>query len=125
MSRSFDELVTSTEHAQPVHPVKALFQNHFYLDDLVSTEGGMWILMTDALLLVPLVMAAFFYPDGRVDRSRYVVAGFVPGLRRLRDLETAAHLGSEMGSGVVFGGHCQPFARARAVSQFGCGWLRR
>ena len=62
MSRSFDELVTSTEHAQPVHPVKALFQNHFYLDDLVSTEGGMWILMTDALLLVPLVMAAFFYP---------------------------------------------------------------
>jgi hypothetical protein len=58
MSRSFDELVTSTEHAQPVHPVKALFQNHFYLDDLVSTEGGMWILMTDALLLVPLVMAA-------------------------------------------------------------------
>jgi len=62
MSRSFDELVTSTEHVQPVHPVRALFQNHFYLDDLVSTEGGMWILMTDALLLVPLVMAAFFYP---------------------------------------------------------------
>ena len=62
MSRRFDELVTSTEHAQPVHPVKALFQNNFYLGDLVSTEGGLWIVMTDALLLVPLVMAAFFYP---------------------------------------------------------------
>lgn len=62
MSRNLDELVTSTEHARPVHPIKALFQNHFFLDDLVSTEGGLWILMTDALLLVPLVMAAFFYP---------------------------------------------------------------
>jgi len=62
MSRSFDELVTSTEHARPVHPVRALFQHHFYLDDLVSTEGGLWIVMLDSLLFVPLVMAAFFYP---------------------------------------------------------------
>jgi hypothetical protein len=62
MSRNFDELVTSTEHAEPLHPVRALFQHNFYLGDLVSTEGGLWILMTDALLLVPLVMAAFFYP---------------------------------------------------------------
>ena len=61
MSRSFDELVTSTEHAQPVHPVRALFQHNFYLGDLVS-EGGLSLLMMDALLLVPLVMAAFFYP---------------------------------------------------------------
>jgi hypothetical protein len=62
MSRNFDELVTSTEHAEPIHPVRALFKHHFYLDGLVSTEGGMWLLMMDALLLVPLVMAAFFYP---------------------------------------------------------------
>ena len=62
MSRNLDELVTSTEHAQPMHPVRALFQHHFYLDDLVSTEGGLSLLMMDALLLVPLVMAAFFYP---------------------------------------------------------------
>ena len=62
MSRNFDELVTSTEHAQPVHPVRALFQHKFYLSDLVSTEGGLWIVMTDALLVVPLIMAAFFYP---------------------------------------------------------------
>ena len=62
MSRNFDDLVTSTEHAEPVHPLRDLWQNHFYLDDLVSTEGGLSLLMMDALLLVPLIMAAFFYP---------------------------------------------------------------
>jgi len=62
MSRSFDELVTSTEHAQPVHPVRSLFQHKFYVNDLVSTDGGLWLLLMDGLLLVPLVMAAFFYP---------------------------------------------------------------
>jgi hypothetical protein len=62
MSRTLDELVTATEHAETVHPIRALFKNHFYLDDLVSTEGGLWLLMMDGLLLVPLVMAAFFYP---------------------------------------------------------------
>jgi hypothetical protein len=62
MSRNLDELVTSTEHAEPIHPIRELFHNHFYLDSLVSTEGGLWLLMMDALLLVPLIMAAFFYP---------------------------------------------------------------
>jgi hypothetical protein len=62
MSRNLDDLVTSTEHAEPVHPFRALVQHHFYLDDLVSTEGGLWLLMMDALLIVPLIMAAFFYP---------------------------------------------------------------
>ena len=33
-----------------------------YWDDLVSYDGGMSLLMMDGLLLVPLVMAAFFYP---------------------------------------------------------------
>ena len=71
MSRNFDELVTSTEHAQPVHPVRALFQHNFYLSDLVS-EGGLSLLMMDALLVVPLVMAAFFYP-----MAALIVAGAV------------------------------------------------
>jgi hypothetical protein len=62
MSRNLDDLVTSTEHAEPVHPIRELFNNHFYLDSLVSTEGGLWLLMMDALLFVPLIMAAFFYP---------------------------------------------------------------
>jgi len=33
-----------------------------YWNDLVSYDGGMALLMMDGLLLVPLVMAAFFYP---------------------------------------------------------------
>lgn len=33
-----------------------------YWDDLVSYEGGMSLLLMDGLLLVPLVMAAFFFP---------------------------------------------------------------
>jgi hypothetical protein len=33
-----------------------------YWNDLVSYDGGMALLMMDALLLVPLIMAAFFYP---------------------------------------------------------------
>ena len=38
----------------------ALFRR--YWDGLVSYDGGVAILMMDALLLIPLVMAAFFYP---------------------------------------------------------------
>jgi hypothetical protein len=60
--RTFDEITDATEHVKPVHPWRELVSNHFYLDSLVSTEGGLWIVLMDALLLVPLVMAAFFYP---------------------------------------------------------------
>jgi hypothetical protein len=38
----------------------ALFRR--YWDGLVSYDGGVAILMMDALLLIPLIMAAFFYP---------------------------------------------------------------
>ena len=62
MSRNLDDLVTATEHAEPVHPLRALIAHHFYIDDLVSTEGGLWLIMMNALLVVPLIMAAFFYP---------------------------------------------------------------
>jgi hypothetical protein len=55
-------LVTATEHAEPMHPFRALLKHRFYLDGLVSTEGGLALLMMDALLVVPLIMAAFFYP---------------------------------------------------------------
>ena len=34
-----------------------------YWSELVSTDGGMSLLLMDGLLLVPLVMAAFFYPN--------------------------------------------------------------
>jgi hypothetical protein len=33
-----------------------------YWNDLVSYDGGMSLLLMDGLLLVPLIMAAFFYP---------------------------------------------------------------
>jgi len=62
MSRRLDDLVTSTEHADPVHPFRALLQHHFFLDGFVSTDGGLSLVMLNALFLVPLVMAAFFYP---------------------------------------------------------------
>ena len=35
-----------------------------YWDDLVSVEGGLSLLWMDGLLLIPLIMAAFFYPVG-------------------------------------------------------------
>ena len=62
MSRKLDDLVTATEHAQPVHPLRELLERHFYLDGFVNTEGGLWLVMLNALLAVPLIMAAFFYP---------------------------------------------------------------
>lgn len=33
-----------------------------YWDDLVSYDGGLSILYMDGLLLIPIIMAAFFYP---------------------------------------------------------------
>ena len=33
-----------------------------YWDDRVSYEGGMALLWMDGLLLIPLIMAVFFYP---------------------------------------------------------------
>jgi len=33
-----------------------------YWNDLVSYDGGFALLMMDGLLVVPLIMAAFFYP---------------------------------------------------------------
>lgn len=33
-----------------------------YWDDLVSYEGGLSLLWMDGLLLIPLILAAMFYP---------------------------------------------------------------
>lgn len=33
-----------------------------YLTSRFSSEGALWILMMDALFLIPVVFAAFFYP---------------------------------------------------------------
>lgn len=61
--RDLDEIVSSTEHAKPVHPWRALIANHCYLDGFVDREkNGMSLLLMDGLILVPIIMFAFFYP---------------------------------------------------------------
>ena len=61
--RNLDEIVTSTEHAQPVHPWRALIENHCYLDSFVDLkQSGLSLLLMDGLILVPVIMFAFFYP---------------------------------------------------------------
>jgi len=60
--RTFDEIVEEIEHARPVHPWRVLIANRFFLGDWVSSEGGLSLAMFNALLLVPFMMALFFYP---------------------------------------------------------------
>jgi hypothetical protein len=57
-----DDLIEGWEHVKPAHPVRALWQNHFYLDGLFNTDGGMWIVLIDGLFFIPILFAAFFYP---------------------------------------------------------------
>jgi hypothetical protein len=60
--RTLDEIVEDIEHARPVHPLRVLLANHFYLDGWVSSEGGLSLVMFSALLFVPYMMFLFFYP---------------------------------------------------------------
>jgi hypothetical protein len=60
--RTLDELVEEIEHARPVHPLRALIAHHFYLDGWVSSEGGLALVMFNALLFLPFMMFLFFYP---------------------------------------------------------------
>ena len=61
--RNLDDIVSDTEHAQPVHPLRALIQNHWYLDSFVDLkQNGMSLLLMDGLILVPIIMFGFFYP---------------------------------------------------------------
>ena len=60
--RSFDEITFAIEHVHPVHPLRVLIKHHFYLDGWVSSEGGLSLVMFNALLFVPFMMFLFFYP---------------------------------------------------------------
>lgn len=61
--RNLDDIVSDTEHARPVHPFRALIQNHWYLDSFVDLkQNGMSLLLMDGLILVPVIMFGFFYP---------------------------------------------------------------
>lgn len=51
-----------------------------YVEEVVSSEGGLSILMMDGLLLIPLAMAAFFYPVAALIGVGVAVALSVAGL---------------------------------------------
>jgi hypothetical protein len=60
--RTLDDFSLEHDHAKPVHPLRALLDNHFFVGKYCCTDGALWIVLMDALLFVPLIMAAFFYP---------------------------------------------------------------
>ena len=61
--RKLDDIVLDTEHVQPVHPWRALIENHCYLDSFIDLkQNGLSLLLMDGLILVPVIMFAFFYP---------------------------------------------------------------
>jgi len=61
--RKLDDIVVDTEHAQIVHPWRALIENHCYLDSFIDLkQNGLSLLLMDGLILVPVIMFAFFYP---------------------------------------------------------------
>ena len=60
--RNLDDITVETEHAEVMHPLRALIDHHFYLDGAVNNEGGLWLVLICALLFVPYMMAMFFYP---------------------------------------------------------------
>jgi hypothetical protein len=61
--RKLDDIVVDTEHAQPVHPWRALIENHCYLDSFIDLkQNGLSLLLMDGLILVPVIMFGFFYP---------------------------------------------------------------
>ena len=62
-NRKLDDIVVNTEHVQPVHPWRALIENHCYLDSFVDLkQSGLSLVLMDGLILIPVIMFAFFYP---------------------------------------------------------------
>lgn len=59
--RSLDDITLDTEHVRPVHPWRALIENSCFVGDFVD-KGGMSLILMDGLILIPVIMFAFFYP---------------------------------------------------------------
>jgi len=55
-----------------------------YKDEVLSSEGGLSILMMDGLLLIPVVMAAFFFPLIALELLLALVAVSVVGMVLMR-----------------------------------------
>ena len=51
-----------------------------YKKEVFSSEGGLSILLMDGLLLIPLAMAAFFYPVIALELTALMVAISVLGM---------------------------------------------
>ena len=60
--RTLDDIVEEIEHARPVHPLRELIANRFYVDSWVNYEGGLSLALFNALLAVPFIFSLFFYP---------------------------------------------------------------
>jgi hypothetical protein len=58
-----------------------------YKDEVTSTDGGLWIVMMDGLLLIPLAMAAFFYPMAALIGAGAAVVFSVLGLLGAREYQ--------------------------------------
>jgi hypothetical protein len=51
------------DHVHLVHPLRAMIENHCYLDSFVDLkQNGMALLLMDGLILIPVIMFGFFYP---------------------------------------------------------------
>jgi len=58
-----------------------------YKDEVASSEGGLWIVMMDGLLLIPLAMAAFFYPIAALIGTAVAVVFSIGGLFGVREYQ--------------------------------------
>jgi hypothetical protein len=56
-----------------------------YKDEVTSSDGGLWIVMMDGLLLIPLAMAAFFYPMAALIGVGVALLFSIGGLAWMRD----------------------------------------
>ena len=87
--RTLDEIVEEIEHARPVHPLRALIAHHFYLDDWVSSEGGLFLVKFNAPVRAIHDVPALLSRSG-ADRARRCArfdGGALRGLRGLASLQ--------------------------------------
>ena len=55
-----------------------------FKEETVNNEGGLWILAMDGLFLIPLAMAAFFYPIIALEAMAAVAVVSVVGVLLVR-----------------------------------------
>ena len=55
-----------------------------FKDETVSTDGGLSLIAMDGLLLIPLIMAAFFYPVIALGTAAALVAVSFAGMMLMR-----------------------------------------